>query len=385
MDPHTYSQRILNNAKLKPLFQSWIQKLETPFYGVTSNGQKREGLFELQDEGAPTAKAVAAATAVLDALTPEERQKATYRLDEPEWRKWINPEFIIFDVGVRLESLAPLKQQLIMDLLKASLSEEGYRKITGAIKTNVFLGEICNARGILNAGSYYFSVYGTPSEKEPWAFTFFGHHTCLNFFFLRSQMSISPFFIGAEPNVIDSGYHKGTKICVNEEERGLSLMQSLSPELQGKAQIYKELQDPAMPAERWNLADQRHLGGAFQDNRIIPYEGVVASEMDEEQQQLLMNIVDCFLELLPPSVRKARLSQARMHLGETYFSWIGGYGDTDSFYYRVQSPVVLAEFDHHSGVFLNNKEPKKYHIHTIFRTPNGNDYGREWLELYRDK
>lgn len=128
---------------------------------------------------------------------------------------------------------------------------------------------------------------------------------------------------------------------------------------------------------------QRHLGGAFQDNRIIPYEGVVASELSEEQQELIIDILACYLELLPPRVKEARLRQARLHLEESYFSWIGGYGDTDSFYYRIQSPVVLAEFDHHSGVFLTNMEPMKYHIHTVFRTPNGNDYGREWLKLYK--
>lgn len=59
MDPYTYSQqRILNNVEVQPLLQSWIQNLENPFYGVTNDGQKRQGLFQLQDEGAPTAKAV---------------------------------------------------------------------------------------------------------------------------------------------------------------------------------------------------------------------------------------------------------------------------------------------------------------------------------------
>jgi hypothetical protein len=36
----------------------------------------------------------------------------------------------------------------------------------------------------------------------------------------------------------------------------------------------------------------------------------------------------------------------------------------------------LVEFDHHSGVFLTNKEPAKYHTHTIVRTPNAGDYGQ---------
>jgi len=28
-------------------------------------------------------------------------------------------------------------------------------------------------------------------------------------------------------------------------------------------------------------------------------------------------------------------------------------------------------------VFLSNDEPAPFHMHTVVRTPNGNDYGRE--------
>jgi Protein of unknown function (DUF3500) len=37
--------------------------------------------------------------------------------------------------------------------------------------------------------------------------------------------------------------------------------------------------------------------------------------------------------------------------------------------------VILIEFDHHAGVWLANTEPERFHIHTLVRTPNGNDYG----------
>jgi hypothetical protein len=50
-------------------------------------------------------------------------------------------------------------------------------------------------------------------------------------------------------------------------------------------------------------------------------------------------------------------------------------GEDNAFYYRIQSPVVMIEFDHHKGVVLNNPTPEKFHVHTIVRTPNGNDYG----------
>jgi len=58
---------------------------------------------------------------------------------------------------------------------------------------------------------------------------------------------------------------------------------------------------------------------------------------------------------------------------------MGGTGPTDPFYYRLQSPVVLIEFEHLPGVAFDNPEPSPHHIHTIIRTPNGGDYGADLL------
>ena len=44
--------------------------------------------------------------------------------------------------------------------------------------------------------------------------------------------------------------------------------------------------------------------------------------------------------------------------------------------------MIFIEFDHHGGVFLTNAEPAKFHVHTIVRTPNGNDYGIDLLRLH---
>ena len=45
-------------------------------------------------------------------------------------------------------------------------------------------------------------------------------------------------------------------------------------------------------------------------------------------------------------------------------------------------PVVFIEFDHHPGVFLTNPDPTRFHIHTIVRRPNGNDYGIDLLRQH---
>ena len=51
-------------------------------------------------------------------------------------------------------------------------------------------------------------------------------------------MTISPTFMGAEPDIIDEGKHKGVMLFRGEEKAGLKLMQSLEPALQKKAQLY---------------------------------------------------------------------------------------------------------------------------------------------------
>ncbi|KAL5041111.1 hypothetical protein BDW71DRAFT_213387 [Aspergillus fruticulosus] len=387
LDAQTYAAQTLDQPGPQKVVANWTCKLDEPFIGITVDGTRRENLFSLADEGAPIEQMVDRANSVLQLFDASEVQKFSHEVDSENWRKWSNPEFIIYRTGARLEDLKQEQQQAILDLLQASLSPAGYARVLGAMWTNDFLGELCHAKSIMNRYSYQFTLYGKPSTTEPWGYSVFGHHLSVNIVAIGRQMTVSPIFLGAEPNVIDSGPYKGVRVLDSAQDIPLALIQSLPSELQDRAQIFKNLHDEHMPSDRWNPADQsqRHLGGAFQDNRVIPYEGIKAEDMPPAQQEKLRQLISLYLEILPSGPYNARMRQVRQHWSETYFCWIGGYGDEDAFYYRVQSPVVMIEFDHHSGVFLLNREPAKYHIHTIVRTPNGNDYGREWIRLYQTR
>ena len=43
---------------------------------------------------------------------------------------------------------------------------------------------------------------------------------------------------------------------------------------------------------------------------------------------------------------------------------------------------MLIEFDHQPGIVYANDEPTRDHIHTVVRTPNGNDYGKDLLRQH---
>ena len=62
---------------------------------------------------------------------------------------------------------------------------------------------------------------------------------------------------------------------------------------------------------------------------------------------------------------------------------MGGTGPDSVFYYRIHSPVVMIEFDHQLPVALDGPDvPSRNHVHTVVRTPNGNDYAKDLLRAH---
>ena len=51
-----------------------------------------------------------------------------------------------------------------------------------------------------------------------------------------------------------------------------------------------------------------------------------------------------------PGHADVRYAEAKRHIGETQFAWIGPFDDASPFYYRILSPVILVEFDHQSVI-----------------------------------
>jgi hypothetical protein len=84
---------------------------------------------------------------------------------------------------------------------------------------------------------------------------------------------------------------------------------------------------------------------------------------------------------------RVRMDEVRRHLDRTFFAWIGKTEPGSVFYYRIHSPVILIEFDHNRPIALRHLTddpslPNVEHIHTIVRTPNGNDYGKDLLRQH---
>ena len=305
-----------------------------------------------------------------------------FPIESDLWRGWQNTELYVEDYGLRLDETGDRVREAVMDVLRVSLSARGYETARDVMRLNQFLGDLVGGPAVLGEWSYTFRVFGEPSMSEPWGWQLFGHHLTLSCFVLGRQMVLTPAFLGAEPTDADVGPFSGINLFEDEERAGLALMRSLSAAQQRQAIVAHSMVGGDLPPGRRHFADNLHLGGAHQDNRIIPYEGLQGLALSAAQRRALLDLIALYIAPLPPGPHAARMEEIERHLADTHFCWIGGHEEASPFYYRIQSPVVMIEFDHHIGVFLTNAEPAKFHVHTIVRTPNGNDYGIDLLRLH---
>src|SRR3954454_15410035 len=298
------------------LVAGWRPLYRNEFRGVTEDGTLREGLYPLTPaepgEEAPVEAMVAAARELLAVLDDDGRKKISFAVDSAEWQTWANPEFLQFDTGLRLEFQPAEVREKALALVRASLSPEGYELAHAMMLINGFLGEVVDLPTVLGEWSYNIALYGEPDLRAPWGWQLYGHHCALNCLVVEGRMLLSPVFLGAEPDEIDEGPHAGLAGVFDDRIRlGTAIMAALSPEQRRTATVYEQMVDPAMPPGRVHPGDERHLAGAFQDNRVIPVEGVRVADMPEDAQGLVLDAVEAFVRLLPEGPRAARMREVR--------------------------------------------------------------------------
>jgi hypothetical protein len=343
--------------------------LAKPFKGITTDGQVMPGLFGVRRTGVSTEPIVSAAEAFLAALTPRQRARVCFELESHEWRTWSNVHPFLMRHGQLIEELDDAQRDAALGLLRATLSAGGYETARDIMRLNEYIGEICGGKWEeYGEWLYWISVFGTPSAGEPWGWQIDGHHLIVNCFVLGDQIVVTPTFMGSEPVSADTGKWAGVRVFEEEETRGLELMHSLTLEQQRKAIVG--------PHSGHAFAE------AFQDNLVLPYVGINYQDLSEEQRALLLGLIETYVSRIRPGHAEVRLEEVQQHLADTYFAWMGGCDEDAVFYYRVHSPVVIIEFDHQAGIALDNDEPSRNHIHTVVRTPNGNDYGKDLLRLH---
>ncbi len=344
-------------------------EMAKPFTGITTDGTAIDGLYPVMKTGLSLQAMVDAANAFLACLNAEQRAACRFEVDNGPWRGWHNMHVFMMRHGCLLDTLDEGQRERALDLLRAAMSAAGFQTARDVMKLNEHINEITQKPAEYGEWYYWISIMGTPSASAPWGWQIDGHHVIVNCFMLGDQMVLTPNFMGSEPVEAKFGKYQGTRVFAEEEARGYAMMSALSEEQRRLATIGMKL-----PFDVFSTA--------FNDNLVLPYQGIPYGEMTKEQRELLLDLVALYVGRIRPGHAEIRLDEVKRHIAATRFAWIGSCDTVNPFYYRVHNPAILIEFDHQPGIALDNDEPTRNHTHTIVRTPNGNDYGKDLLRQH---
>jgi len=356
-------------SRRQQFFDRAQASLAEEFSGISAGGVLVEGLFPITKSGVSVQPVVDAANAFRTSLTKEQWSTVNFDIDDRAWRAWHNMHTFMLRHGLLLDDLDPAQRSAALRLIEASSSAAGYESARNVMKLNEHAGEITGRPEDYREWYYWISIFGEPSPTEPWGWQIDGHHLIVNCFIHGDQMVMTPDFRGSEPVAAKSGKYAGTHVFQDEETRGLEFMKALAPEQQQRAVIGTELPRDVITT-------------AQADNLNLDYAGISYDALTPRQQERMLALIETYVGRIRPGHAEVRMDEVRRHMAEIHFGWIGDHGEKSPFYYRIHSPVILIEFDHLPGIIWDNSEPTRDHIHTIVRTPNGNDYGRDLLRQH---
>lgn len=316
----------------------------------------------------------AAATAFIETLDADKRKATVFPLFADGRTSWSNlPLIMVHSEGTLLGELNDDQRRALHDLLRASLSTQGYSKAAGIMRLDDLFHDIEKA-GLENdpghgedrfrraftetfgSDHYVVALFGEPASGD-WGWKLTGHHLAVNFTVSDGRVGFTPMFAGSNPTIVESGPYAGWMALPHEASRGIDLMSSLNAAQRKAATIADVVAEDVFegPGRRASLAK---------------YEGLKADELSVAQMNLLRALVEEY-------VGNAGLDSAAAQLelidgagwDELWFSWRGPVDLHGQFYYRVHGPRLLIEY--------NRQEPT--HDHSVMRDPL-NDYGEDWLE-----
>jgi len=319
-----------------------------------------------------------AANAFLASLTPEQRTKASMSFDDPERLVWQEAPGV--RSGVVLRELNEAQRKLAMALLRSGLGERGYQKIQMSIAREPVLSamqQTPQGQALRATDLFYVTVFGTPSQTAPWAWTFEGHHISAHFTVRGNQVSTAPIFIGSQPNDLPAAKLTGAAAAAAEKIPA-ALAGRILPGEEDKARALVHALDAKQRAavvfDRTEKRDADMITG-INTRRVTPLgtPGLPARQMTAPQKAMLVALVEEYLTHFPADVmaeRRRRLLEGAA-LDETTFQWAGSTDAGQAHAYIVQGPAFVIEY----AQIRNNTVG---HVHTIYREFSG-DFGGDLL------
>jgi hypothetical protein len=291
------------------------------------------------------------AGAFLALLDAGQRRDAAYAFDAPQRFDW---HYVPRSrPGLPLKAMTRPQRDAAEMLLRAVLSEEGYRRVEGVrlILENILRGD--STSSFRDPENYALAIFGRPGAF-PWAFRFEGHHLSLTFSFpAPDRASATPSFWGANPAEVRRGQHQGFRLLGAQTDAAFALVRSLDPTQRGEAMI----------AER-SLGDV--VAGPGRADALKAPRGVVFARLAEAQRNQAIAVIEGMMAPLHPEFRTQQARRLReAGLEGLRFAWAGATDAKGAYYFRLHGPITLVEFD--------NTQDDANHIHSLWR-----DLAADW-------
>ncbi|MFP4387991.1 MAG: DUF3500 domain-containing protein [Desulfococcaceae bacterium] len=311
-----------------------------------------------------TAKRMAAAaSAFLAVLSPDQRETAALPFRTDERFNWdYRPRS---RAGLSLGDMDAAQRQRAMVLLATGLSRRGNIIALNIMALEKILGDLEGGGFRRDPERYHVTVFGTPSDTDPWGWRVEGHHLSVNHLIAKGAfIGPTPCFFGANPAEVPKGPLQGFRTLPGEESAARRLLQALENGQRKRAAIDDDA--PADIVTRWSPR-------AKMDDPV----GMPVSEMNEEQRDRFMTLLETYVTRMPEDVADGRMNALdRDGLGHIHFAWAGSANPGEPHYYRLHGPALLVEYD--------NTQNQANHIHSVWRDLR-DDWGEDLLRRHYDR
>lgn len=202
---------------------------------------------------------------------------------------------------------------------------------------------------------YWVAIIGTPSETQPWQWQFGGHHVTVNATVVNGNVALTPSFIGVQPATYTDADGNEVRPLGDISDEAFALVNALAATQQQSAILGDTYIDLVL--------------GPGQDGKTLQPEGLVASDLNDDQRDMLISLIGYYTGMVTDELAAARLDEVTSTLDQTYFVWYGPTEEGNASYFRVAGPRIVIEF---SPQQMGGNAAD--HIHGIYRDPE-NDYG----------
>ena len=295
----------------------------------------------------------------LNSLSPEQKAKGTYDFRDGERIFWYYPP--LNRHGLPLRDMDENQRQLAYAIIDATLAPDTAEKAKLIMEHELVLGPIEVEEGTANWDRnpelYYWTVFGEPGGDGPWGWRAEGHHVSLHINAWEDKIiSVTPFFLGANPAEVLKGGKQGLRILDRREDLAIELINSFDDGQKARAIVHEKAP--------WDILTYNSSKAAVHDN-----EGVSGAEMTGTQRETLMSIIAEYVSGMRSDYAENKMAELRERgLDNFRVVWAGALDRSRDHYYRIHGGNFIIEFD--------NIQNGANHIHSVWRDVE-NDFGED--------